>query len=315
MANNIKEYGTLIQENLDKKMVQESVTGWMENNIGEVIYNGGRKVKIPKIEMDGLGNYIKDKGFTGGSVTFEYEEREMKYDRGRSFSVDSMDVDETGFVLVAGRTMDEFQRTHVVPEVDTVRLSTLATLAINNNNAAYGYTPDKKTALDTLKDAISTMRDKGFSGRLMVHCTYEFKTALEKGLTGQLSPATLTLGGITTEVPSVDGCPLIATESSKMVSAIDLLDGTTSGQEAGGFKKSANALGVNFILVAEEAPIAISKTDKLRIFDPEINQDADAWKADYRKYHDIWVLDNKINGVYVNIKDAKPAGATTSASK
>lgn len=310
MANNIKEYSTLIQENLDKKMVQESVTGWMESNAGQVIYKGGRKIKVPKISMDGLGNYSRDKGFAGGSVTFEYEEREMKYDRGRSFSVDAMDVDETGFVLATGTVMDEFQRIHVAPEVDAVRLSTLSTLAMNNNNAAYGYTPDKKTALDTLKDAISNMRDKGFSGRLMVHCTYEFKTALEKGLTGQLSPATLTLGGITTEVPSVDGCPLIATESSKMVTGVDLLDGVTGGQEAGGFKKSANALGVNFIVVAEEAPIAITKTDNLRIFDPETNQNANAWKADYRKYHDIWVLDNKMDGVYVNIKDSKPTASS-----
>lgn len=306
MANNIKEYATLIQENLDKKMVQQSVTGWMESNAGQVKYSGGRKVKIPKIAMNGLGNYDKDNGFTGGSIIFEYEEKEMTYDRGRSFSVDSMDVDETGFILTAGTVMDTFQKEHVVPEVDAIRLSKLAQIAITNKNVAYGYKPSKKDALDTLKDAITKVRENGFSGQLVVHCTYDFKSQIEKGMVGQLSPATLSLGGIDTQIPAVDGCPLIPTDSNRLFTKYDLLDGKTSGQEDGGFKKATGALSINFMIVAHEVPIAISKTDKLRVFDPDTNQKADAWKADYRKYHDIWVLDNKVNGIYVNIADAEP---------
>ena len=36
-------------------------------------------------------------------------------------------------------------------------------------------------------------------------------------------------------------------------------------------------------------PIAVSRTDKVRIFDPETNQSARAWAIDYRKYHDLWI--------------------------
>lgn len=306
MANTIKEYATLIQGNLDKKMVQQSVTGWMESNAGQVKYSGGRKIKIPKIAMDGLGNYDKDNGFTGGSVTFEYEEREMKYDRGRSFSVDSMDVDETGFILTAGTIMDTFQREHVVPEIDAIRLSKLAKIAIDNKQVKYSYTASKKDALETLKDAITLMRENGFSGQLVIHCTYDFKNQLEKGMTGQLSPATLSLGGIDTQIPAVDGCPLIATDGNRMYTDYELMDGKKSGQEKGGFKKASKALSMNFMIVAHEVPIAISKTDKLRVFDPNTNQKADAWKADYRKYHDVWVLDNKVKGIYINVKEEEP---------
>ena len=28
-------------------------------------------------------------------------------------------------------------------------------------------------------------------------------------------------------------------------------------------------------------------------------------KMNYRRYHDIWVLDNKLDSIFVNIKDAK----------
>ena len=49
-------------------------------------------------------------------------------------------------------------------------------------------------------------------------------------------------------------------------------------------------------------PIAISKTDVTRVFDPMTNQKANAWKIDYRKYHDLWILDNAMSGLWVNVK-------------
>jgi len=52
------------------------------------------------------------------------------------------------------------------------------------------------------------------------------------------------------------------------------------------------------------APIAISKQEAPKIIDPTINQDADAWKIAYRKYHDIWVMDNKLVACYANLVQA-----------
>lgn len=36
-----------------------------------------------------------------------------------------------------------------------------------------------------------------------------------------------------------------------------------------------------------------SKTDNVKIITPEANQFADAWDIDYRKYHDLFIPDNK----------------------
>ena len=41
------------------------------------------------------------------------------------------------------------------------------------------------------------------------------------------------------------------------------------------------------------SPIAVSKTDNIKIITPEANQFADAWDIDYRKYHDLFVPENK----------------------
>ena len=53
------------------------------------------------------------------------------------------------------------------------------------------------------------------------------------------------------------------------------------------------------------APIAVSKQDNMKIFTPQENQAADAWLCEYRRYHDLWVMDNKKAGIFANIKSAK----------
>ena len=129
MANTL-EYAKIFQPALDKQVVQEATTGWMELNSNLVKYNGGNEVKLPDIVMDGLGDYDRANGFVKGNVTLTWKTYSLTQDRGRTFSIDAMDVDETAFVATAGTVMGEFQRVQVVPEIDAYRYSKLATLAI-----------------------------------------------------------------------------------------------------------------------------------------------------------------------------------------
>ena len=52
--------------------------------------------------------------------------------------------------------------------------------------------------------------------------------------------------------------------------------------------------------MSRRAAIAVSKTDTMRIFDPTINQQANAWGIDYRKFHDVWVPKNRLATVWAN---------------
>ena len=98
MAINTLEYSKLMMKQLDQHAVQGLTSGWMEANAGQVIYNGGDEVKIPTMSTVGLANYDRDAGFVQGGVTLKYDTYKMTQDRGRTFQLDSMDVDETGFV-------------------------------------------------------------------------------------------------------------------------------------------------------------------------------------------------------------------------
>ena len=130
MPINTLATATLFQNTLDQIAVQEATTGWMDANAGQVIYNGGAEVKIPKINIQGMGNYDRDNGYQQGSVTLEYETKKMTQDRGRLFQLDPIDVNENNFVTTAAAAMGEFQRTQVVPEIDAYRISKLATETI-----------------------------------------------------------------------------------------------------------------------------------------------------------------------------------------
>ena len=309
MSINTLEAATLFMRQLDKIAVQDAVTGWMDANSGQVIYNGGAEVKIPKMSVQGLGDYDRDTGYVQGGVTLSYETRKMTQDRGRKFQLDPMYINENNFMSTAAAVMAECQRVHVIPEIDAYRISKIASETITADKAGmieYGYTPGaaSTSALRKLKEGIKAIRNL-YNGPLVCHATPDFIMELELELAGKITAVTFARGGINTSVPAVDGVPIVSTPSNRMYTAITLYDGKTSSQEAGGYVKGSKAKDINFFICPRTTPIAVTKQDVMRIFDPNINQSLNAWQLDYRRFHDLWVLDNKLYSIFLNIKDTK----------
>ena len=75
MALNTIAYAEILQTALDKKAVADLTSGFMDANAGQVIYDGGNSIKIPKMSMTGLMEYDRDNGYVTGSVTLEYEKK------------------------------------------------------------------------------------------------------------------------------------------------------------------------------------------------------------------------------------------------
>ena len=305
---NTMEYAKIFQTALDKQAIVGATSGWMEGNAGLVVYNGGDEIKIPKIAMDGLGNYDRDAGFNQGSVTFNYETLKFTQDRGRSFSLDAMSVNETNFVATAGAVMSEFQRTKVIPEIDAYRYSKVAQLAITGGQALGGYTPTDSDILKKLRADIATVQDIIGEVPLIITLPTPIKSLLEgsQEISKQLDVMDFASadGSVSFKVKAIDGCPLMGVPSIRMLTKYIYNDGKTAGQIGGGFVPDASAKHINWLLTAMDAPIGVSKTDVIRIFDPLSNQSANAWKFDYRKYHDVWLPDNKVAKTFVNIKEA-----------
>lgn len=303
MPINTLQYSQQFQTVLDAQMLAGATTAFMEANAGQVKYDGGDTVLIPEISMQGLAKYDRDEGFNQGSVTLKFNPYKMTQDRGRTFQLDSMDVNETNFVATAGTVMGEFQRTQVIPEIDSYRYSKIAALATAANKVTTGFTPTATTILEKLEAEITDIIDVvGENEPLIVVMSTKLRTMLNNSdkFNKFLDVTTFKNGAVDTNVKSFNGVPILTAPSACLKTQYVFNDGKTANQQAGGFKADTAAKDINWIIMPQRAPIAVSKTDKVRVFTPDINQKADAWKIDYRKYHDLWIPKNRFAAIRVN---------------
>ena len=303
MAINTLQYSQQFQTVLDAQMLASATSAFMEANAGQVKYDGGDTVYIPEISMQGLAKYDRDEGFNQGSVTLKFNPYKMTQDRGRTFQLDSMDVNETNFVATAGTVMGEFQRTQVIPEIDSYRYSKIAALATAENKVTTGFTPAVATILEKLEAEITDIQDVvGEDEGLIIVMSTKLRTILNNAdkFNRYLNVAEFKNGSVNTTVKSFNDIPILGVPSARMKTAYVFNDGKTANQQAGGFKADTAAKDINWIIMPQRAPIAVSKTDKVRVFTPDINQKADAWKIDYRKYHDLWIPKNRFAAIRVN---------------
>lgn len=304
---NLIETATVIQTTLDKAAVAKATTGWMEVNSELVKYNGGAEVKIPSLDMDGMADYDRKSGFVEGDVEFKYQTKTMTQDRGRSFSFDENDVNETNFGLTASTVMAEFQDKKVVPEIDAYRYSRIATACIAKKKASGGYEVEESTVLQKLYYDLAAVREiVGDSTPLVITISMRVSAilAMSEKLSKRLDVTDFEQGAVTLKVRTLDGIPLIPVGADRLKTEYLFRDGKTTGQESGGFAPTENSKSINWMITPRKAPIAVSKTDKMRIFDPETNQKARAWAMDYRKFHDLWIPDRKVDECFVNLKEA-----------
>lgn len=309
MPNSL-QYASVFQSELDKAAVEQATSGWMEPNSSLVKYTGGNTVKVPILNMDGLADYSN--GFTDGDIKLTWQDLEFTMDRGRRFALDEHEVNDTNFVVTASQVMGEFQRTKVVPEIDAYRYSTIAAGTIAKKRASGGYTPSATDILRKLYYDIAAVQDVVGSGTPMVITMSATVAAIldtSTEISKRLDVVDFTQGGVTLKVSALNGeHPIRRVGSGRLKSAYVFADGKTDGQKSGGFTPAEGALDVNWIICPRTVPIAVSRTDKVRVFDPETYQGARAWVMDYRKYHDLWITDNKWPQIWVNFRQALPAG-------
>ena len=298
MAINTLEYAKIFQSQLDRQIVEGATSGWMEDNAGQVKYSGGNEVKIPTISTQGLGDYDRDNGFVRGAVTLSYETYKMTQDRGRTFSLDAMDVDESNFIANAGNVMGVFQTEHVIPEIDSYRYSKIFALAKAGGKVTEGYTVAKATVVEKLKADIQGIRNTvSLNADLVIIMSPITAGILSDALENsrRIDIGNFKQGEIDLTIKKFDGLPIIEVPSARLKTLYKKQDGKTVGQEAGGLVADTNAKDINWIITSKNVPIAVSKTDLTRIFNPMENQQANAWKIDYRKYHDIWIPKQRLS--------------------
>lgn len=263
-----------------------------------------KKVKIAKMRVDGLADYSRNGGFTAGYADLTWEEHEFTQDRGRSIQIDDMDNEET-FGLAFGRLAGEFQRLHVIPEIDAYRFSKYYQKAGQHLE----FTVTAGAILNLIDDFDATMDDNEVpeEGRILFVAPTVYKLMInDPALSKHITVDGVDDKTVNKKFYYYDGHLIIKVPSTRFYTAIEQLDGKTVGEEIGGYKAAANAKAIGMLMIQRDAVLQLAKRRIARVWAPTkeqaagtdgVNPNADAWKFDYRVYHDAWVLDEKVNGI------------------
>lgn len=281
---------------LDEVYKQSSKTLDLES--APVIFDGAQTVKVYKLSLSGLKNYSRNSGFTAGDVTGTWESWTLANDRGITFSVDAMDNNET-LDLSFGKLGGEFERTKVVPEIDMYRFAKLAS-ATGVSSASAALTSSNILSAIMAAEGELSEDEVPEEGRILYITPTAFN--LLKQVAGtRVVPANGS--EVNYNFPTFDGMKVVQVPQARFKSAVQY-NTTTQAIEA-----TSSAVNINFMIVHPSAVVATAKHAKLRVFDPDTNQTADAYKFDYRIYHDLFVYENKKAGIYVHKAAAASSGS------
>lgn len=287
MANSITKFKAYIDK-LDTVYQQASATSILDAD-ADTVRMGAKagEFLIPKMSMDGLADYSRSSGYVKGDVTITYETKSCNYDRGRKFSVDAMDNEETAGIAF-GKLASEFIRTKVVPEMDAFRFAKYA--SATGVLSAAETTPTAGTAVLTALQTAVNAQDEAevnVDGKILF-----------------ITPTLLTLAknvDTTKSKAILDRFEKIITvPQTRFYTAIDMKDGTSSNETAGGYAGATGGYKINFMIINRDSVIQFGKHTVNKVVAPEENQTDDGYMFFYRAYSIAETYENKVKGIYLN---------------
>lgn len=336
MPNTIAKFSNVINK-LDEVYKLASCTAILDSD-STLIKQGANanELIIPKLTMDGLADYSRSGGYVDGDVNFTNETVKFNYDRGRRFSVDNMDNEESAG-LAFGRLSAEFIRTKTTPELDAFRFATYA--AAEGITIKTGILSTGENVISALITAQSEMDNAEVSpeNRVLFITPTLYNAAMN--VNTNISKAVLDSFSKIVKVPQ-----------SRFYTAIDMADGVSDEEKAGGYTRAAavyeitssspadwstdytsyytladgvyspvtgesapswesgkyykkvseEGKNINFMIVEKSAVIQYPKHTVNKIVTPQENQSNDSWMFFFRAYGLAATYENKRSGIYLH---------------
>lgn len=325
---------------------------YQRSGVSNVLNSGGRMVRagrnakevmIPKIQVTGLGDYVRNVGYKTGSITYEFETKTFRYDRGVRLFADVLDVEEAGLLDCFVAAGAELQRTQVAPEADAFCFSEIAGhegVDVDTDDLSEAEAVD---VLRKLREVTNEMDEDQVS----TGSRYLFITPTLKGVLDDYSFANPARSNRVLE----RFARVVEVPQARFWTRIDLLSGdgdefgyrraegsyvptqdadvvagktyyTQGGTSpsftytkvaspvksgiAGYYELSGAGAAINFMVVEKSAVIKYDKHIASRVFRPDELESLDSYMVKYRKYGIVELFDNKLAGVHVC---AQPVGA------
>lgn len=291
MANSI-EYAKKFVPIIDAIYKAASVTEAMDAAT-KADFTGVNEVKVLKVSTTGLGDYSRENGYPKGDVTAAWETLTLSEERGKEISVDRMDDEET-LGLTFGTVTGEFMRLHVIPELDAYRFAKYASTP-GISTVATPAVLTKDSIIAAIDEAVRQLNadEVPLEGRRL-YINSDLQPLLNSALNRQWGSDNT----VNTVLSGYNNMPITFVPPTRFYTAITL----NAGTENWGYIKGATAADINFMIIYPPAILQVTKFSLPKIFDPDTNQEKDAWKFQFRLYHDAFVYENKVKGLYLHKK-------------
>ena len=278
---------------LDEVYKAASKTAILDTANDRVRWIGANTVNMLVLTEMGLSNYSRNAGFVPGDTNGAWEPFQITQDRGRSYQIDVMDNEET-LGQIVGNLLGEVERLQVVPEVDAYRFSKMASATgIDGTTGTITVGTTDVKALISAAEASMDDNEVPEEGRILF-----ISPKAKNGLKGNIERRIINSeANVSYEVEYFDGMRLVTVPQGRFNTAVTI-NAPTASNGAGGFTASGDA--INFMIVHPSAVMQVIKHVVPRLFSPEQNIEADAWRLNYRIYHDAFVLPQKAKGIYLH---------------
>ena len=287
MANSIELAGKFLPI-IDEIYKNSAVTTALDSET--IDFGGVNEVKTLKVSTTGLGDYSRETGYPKGDVTASWETLKLTEERGKEISIDRMDNEET-LGMTFGAVTGNFMREQVIPELDAYRFAKYA--STSNILTTEGAALTKDTIVNAIDTAVTEMdgAEVPAEGRILF-VNSDLKAVLNQALERRWGSDST----VNTVLDGYNNMRIIYVPKTRFYTQIDLNDGSSNW----GFAKSSGGVGINFMIVHPSAVVQVNKFMLPKIFSPDENQKMDAWLFQFRLYHDAFVYDNKVKGVYLH---------------
>lgn len=301
------DYAKNYQNYIDEELAAASATEWMAATSGQVRYGEGKEVEIATLSTTGLGDYDSSRtdgsAYPAGAVTSKWVAHTLAMDRGVKFALDRTSPEDLSFTATAENVIREFARNQLAKEQDTYRINRLYALA--NKNMPYrgthlvAFDSAGDDLVDKLCGLVQTLetdseRTGGFVAMIASNMKNHILQAAADNYNNITFEQQVEINGVTySHVMMINDLPCIFVPAGRMQTVIEVQSGRDD-QAEGGILADTESKAIYALVVACDAPIAISRIDSLKQFGPEENQLFDGTAIQARYLYDLVVPSDKV---------------------
>jgi N4-gp56 family major capsid protein len=263
------------EKKVDERFKLKSLTEAAVNR--EYDWNGVNAITVYSVPTVAMNDYTTSGTSRYGAASElqnTVQTLTLTQDRSFTFTIDRKNYQDTQMVMEAGKALARQIDEVIVPEIDTYRLSTMSAAAVANGHTTTAAV-DKATAYESILTGTEMLdEDKAPQGGRLLYVTPAFYNLIKLDPSFIKSTEIAQKMLINGQVGEIDGMKVIKVPSTYL---------------------PANT---PFLIAHAVATVSANKLEDYKTHDnpPGIN----GWLVEGRKRYDAFVLDNKVNALYVH---------------